>query len=94
MSQTESRLFGDTSDDLKNRARGMASEGLEVAKTAVQDIYQESVSRAQQEGLSPEMVRQTVKSVGDSVKSVVQQAADVLEDNKDSSPAASTAPST
>jgi hypothetical protein len=94
VSQTESRLFGDTSDDLKNRARGMASEGLEVAKTVVQDIYQESVSRAQQEGLSPEMVRQTVKSVGDKVKSVVQQAADVLEDNKDSSPAASTAPST
>jgi hypothetical protein len=94
VSQTESRLFGDTSDDLKNRARGMASEGLEVAKTAVQDIYQESVSRAQQEGLSPEMVRQTVKGVGDKVKSVVQQAADVLADNKDSSPAASTAPST
>jgi hypothetical protein len=40
------------------------------------------------------MVRQTVKGVGDKVKSVVQQAADVLEDSKDSSPAASTAPST
>jgi len=39
VSQTENRLFGDTSDDLKNRARGMASEGLEVAKTTVQDIY-------------------------------------------------------
>jgi len=94
VSQTENRLFGDTSDDLKNRARGVASEGLEVAKTAVQDIYQESVSRAQQEGLSPEVVRQTVKGVGDKVKSVVQQAADALEDDKDSSPAASAAPST
>ena len=94
VSQTESRLFGDTSDDLKNRARGMASDGLEAAKTAVQDIYQESVSRAQREGLSPEMVRQTVKGVGDKVKSVVQQAADALVDDKDSSPAASIAPST
>ena len=72
----------------------MASEGLEVAKTTVQDIYQESASRAQQEGLSPEVVRQTVKGVGDKVKSLVQQAADALEDDKDSSPAASAAPST
>jgi len=94
VSQTENRLFGDTSDDLKNRARGMASEGLEVAKTAVKDIYQESVSRAQQEGLNPEVVRQTVKGVGDKVKSVAQQAADALEDDKDSLPAASIAPST
>ena len=76
VSQTENRLFGDTSDDLKNRARGMASEGLEVAKTTVQDIYQESASRAQQEGLSPEVVRKTVKGVGDKVKSLVEQAAD------------------
>jgi uncharacterized protein DUF3618 len=65
VSQTEDRLFGDTSDDLRNRARGMASEGLGVAKTAVQDIYQESVSRAQQEGLNPKVVRQTVKGVGE-----------------------------
>jgi hypothetical protein len=94
VSQTENRLFGDTSDDLKNRARGMASEGLEVAKTTVQDIYQESASRAQQEGLSPEVVRKTVKGVGDKVKSLVEQAADALEVDKDSSPAASAAPST
>jgi hypothetical protein len=94
VTQTENRLLGDTSDDLKNRARDMASAGLEVAKTTVQDVYQESVSRAQQQGLSPEVVRQTVKGVGDKVKSVVKQAADALEDEKDSSPAASVARST
>jgi hypothetical protein len=94
VTQTENRLLGDTSDDLKNRARDMASAGLEVAKTTVQDVYQESVSRAQQQGLSPEVVRQTVKGVGDKVKRVVKQAADALEDEKDSSPAASIARST
>jgi hypothetical protein len=93
VSQTENRLFGDTSDDLKNRASDMASEGLEVAKTTVQDVYHESVSRVQQQGLSPEVVRQTVKGVGDKVKSVVKLAADALED-EDSSPAASIARST
>ena len=94
VSQSENRLFGDTSDDLKNRARDMASGGLEVAKTTVQDVYQETVSRAQQQGLSPEVVRQTVKGVGDKVKSVVQQAVDALEGDKDDSPQASAATST
>jgi hypothetical protein len=94
VSQTENRLFGDASDDLKNRARNMASGGLEVAKSTVQDVYQETVSSVQQQGLSPEVVRQTVKGVGEKVKSVVKQAADALEVEKDSSPAASVARST
>jgi hypothetical protein len=94
VSQAENRLFGDTSDDLKDRARDMASEGFEVAKTAAQDLYQESVSRAQEEGLNPEVVRQTVKSVGDKVKNVVQQTADALEDVKVSPPLSSAARST
>jgi len=78
VTQTENRLFGDSSDDLKDRARDMASEGMEVAKTAAQDVYQKSVSRVQEEGLSPEVVRQTVKGIGDKVKNVVGQAANAL----------------
>jgi len=91
VSQAENRLFGDTSDNFKNRARDMASEGLEVAKTAAQGVYQESVSRAQKEGLSPEGVRQTVKGVGDKVKNVVQQAADAFNEKPET--ASSLAPS-
>jgi hypothetical protein len=91
VSQAENNLFGDTSDDFKKRARDMASEGLEVAKTAAQGVYQESVSRAQKEGLSPEGVRQTVKGMGDKVKNVVQQAADALNEKPET--ASSLAPS-
>jgi gas vesicle protein len=80
VSQAENRLMGDTSDDLKNRARDMASEGLDVAKTAARDVYQDTVSRAQGEGLTPEAVRQTIKGVGDKVKNVVEQAADALDE--------------
>jgi len=82
VSQAETRLFGDASDDLKNRARDMASEGLEVAKTAAENVYQESVSRIQEDGLTPEVVRQTVRGVGDQVKNVVQKAAHTLEEDK------------
>jgi hypothetical protein len=80
VTQTENRLFGDSSDDLKDRGRDIASEGMEVAKSAAQDVYQKSVSRVQEEGLSPEVVRQTVKGVGDKVKNVVGQAANALEE--------------
>jgi hypothetical protein len=82
VSQAENRLFGDASDDLKNRARDVASDGLEVAKTAAESVYQESVSRIEEDGLSPKVVRQTVKGVGDKVKNVVQQAVDALEEDK------------
>jgi gas vesicle protein len=89
VSQAETRLFGDASDDLKNRARDMASEGLEVAKTAAENVYQESVSRIQEDGLTPEVVRQTVRGVGDQVKNVVQKAAHTLEEDKVVPPAPS-----
>jgi hypothetical protein len=88
VSQTENRLLGDTSDDIKNRVRDMASEGVEAAKNAAQDVYRESVSRAQQEGINPEMVRQTVKAVGDKVRDAVQPGADTPEEAKGNSPAA------
>jgi len=80
VSQAENRLFGDTSDDLKDRASDMASDGLQAAKTAARDVYQESVSRAREEGLSPELVRQTVKGVGEKITNVVQQASDALDE--------------
>jgi Protein of unknown function (DUF3618) len=80
VTKTENRLFGDTSDELKNRARDMASEGLKTAKTAAQDVYRESVSRAQEEGLTPEAVEQTVRAVGDKVTNVVRRATEALDE--------------
>ena len=72
VTQAENRAFGDSSDDLKNRARETASEGLQAAKTAAQEFYQETVSRAQEQGLTPEMVRQTLQRAGEKVQNVVQ----------------------
>jgi hypothetical protein len=89
VTHAENRLFGDTSDDIKNRARDIASEGLNVATTAAHDVYHESVSRAQEQGLSADVVRQTVKNVGDKVKNVVEQASEAL-DKRDSPSSAST----
>ena len=89
VTHAEDRLFGDTSDDIKNRARDIASEGLHVATAAAHDVYHESVSRAQEQGLSVDVVRRTVKDVGEKVKDVVEQASEAL-DKKDNPSSAST----
>jgi vacuolar-type H+-ATPase subunit H len=77
VSEAENRLLGDTSDDL-NRARDIASEGVNVAAAAAQSVYQESVSQVQEQGLSSESVRKIVKNAGEKVKEVGQQAAEAM----------------
>jgi hypothetical protein len=79
VTQAENRLFGETSDDLKDQARDLASEGLHIAQTAAQDVYDESVARAQDAGLSADVVRDTIRAVGDKVTEVVQQASETLD---------------
>ena len=84
VTNAENRLFGDTSDEIKNRAQDIATEGLQAATTAAQDVYHETVSRAQEEGLSAEVVRHAVKDVGEKVKGVVQQASEALDKSSSS----------
>jgi len=83
VSEAENRVFGDTSDDLKNRVRDAASESVNVAAAAAQSLYQESVSRVQEHGLSAESVREIIKDAGDKMKDVAQQATQVVtEENR------------
>jgi ElaB/YqjD/DUF883 family membrane-anchored ribosome-binding protein len=91
VTHAENRLFGDTSDEIKNRVRDTASEGLQVATTAAHDVYHETVTRAQEQGLSADVVRQTIKNVGEKVKDVAEQASEAL-DKKDEPASASAAP--
>jgi hypothetical protein len=79
VTQTENRIFGDASDQLKNRASDVANRGLQVATDAAQDVYQDAVSRAKEQGVGPEVVRETIKDAGEKVRSVVAQASDALE---------------
>ena len=86
VSQVENRLFGDNSEHLKNRARDVAAEGVNVAAAAARSVYEELVSRVQEQGLSSASVREIVKDVGDKVKDVVQQATDALAKDDNPSP--------
>jgi hypothetical protein len=72
-------MFGDTSDDIKNRASDFAGRGMQVATDAAQDLYQEATARVKDQGLGPETVRETIKGVGEKVRSVAEQASDAMQ---------------
>lgn len=78
VTQVEDRAWGDASDELKNRAANMASEGAEIAKTAAGEAYQDAASRVQQQGLTPDTVRETVRSAGAELRNAAEQATDAL----------------
>ena len=90
VTRVENQLFGDASDQLKNRAGDLANRGMQVATEATQDVYQGAVSRAKEQGLGPDVVRETIKDAGEKVRTVVAQASDAL----DAEHVASTSPAT
>jgi len=78
VTQTENQLFGDASEDLKNRASDLAGQGFEAAKSAAEDVYEKSVARVQEQGLKPEGARKAVQDAGDKVQSLLHHGVDAL----------------
>ncbi|HEY7300954.1 MAG TPA: DUF3618 domain-containing protein [Xanthobacteraceae bacterium] len=89
VSEAEHQMFGDTSDQLKNRATDLANRGLQVATEAAQDVYQQAAARAKEQGIDADVVRDTIKHAGEKIGSVAERASDAL--GKEDSPP--TAPS-
>ena len=72
--RVENRLLGRSSNDLKNRATEYASQGLEVAQNAANEVYEEVTRKAAEEGLTSNALRDSVKGAGEKAKTVVQRA--------------------
>jgi hypothetical protein len=72
--RVENRMFGQTSDALKEQAREFASEGAELARTTASDFYQQALEEARAQGLSPEALRDAVKELASKAKTVAQNA--------------------
>jgi hypothetical protein len=90
VTRAEKQLFGDTGDQLKNRAGDLMNRGLQVATEATQDVYQEAVSRAKEHGVTADVVRETIRDVGGKVRTVVEQASHALDKVETSSKSHST----
>ena len=70
-SRTEDRLLGDSSDELKSRARDLAAQGYETARAAAGNVYQAGKQAADEQGLSAEGVRDALHQLGEKVSTVV-----------------------
>lgn len=70
-SRAEDRLLGEASEEVRARARALASEGIESGRKAIEAAQAE----AARQGLSPEGARRAIAEVGERARMVVDDAA-------------------
>jgi hypothetical protein len=73
-SQIEDDLVGDTSAAVKRRAQAAASEGLETARNAAGEIYDETSRRAEAEGLTTDGLGKAAEDLRQRVRRVAEAA--------------------
>jgi ElaB/YqjD/DUF883 family membrane-anchored ribosome-binding protein len=71
--EIEDKLFGDHSDDIKNKASQVVAEGVERAKGAAADAVGEISAAAAREGLNSEALSKSVEGAAAAVKAVVDK---------------------
>jgi hypothetical protein len=74
--ETEARLVGETSDRFKRRARAMAAEQVERARTVAERAYGAARDEAREQGISPEGGREALAEVGRKARAVADRAQD------------------
>jgi hypothetical protein len=73
-SQIEDDLVGDTSTAVKRRAQAAASQGLETARNAAGEIYDETSRRAEAEGLTTDGLGKAAQDLRQRVRRVAEAA--------------------
>jgi ElaB/YqjD/DUF883 family membrane-anchored ribosome-binding protein len=72
-SDAENRMFGERSDDLKNRAMEVASQGVERAKGGAAGMVDDVAAAAARQNLNADGLARAVEGVTEGVKSVVDK---------------------
>ncbi|MBA2589010.1 MAG: hypothetical protein H0U98_10335 [Alphaproteobacteria bacterium] len=73
ISEAENRMFGETSEDVKDSARGAVAQGVERAKDTAAGIVGDIAAAAAREGLSTEGLSKTIEGTAVAVKAVVDK---------------------
>lgn len=73
-SDFEDELVGDTSSAAKRQIQAAASKGLDTAKTAVGEIYDETTRQAEAEGLTTEGIGKAAQDISQRVRRVAEAA--------------------
>ena len=70
----EDDLVGEASTAVKRRAQFAASQGLDAAKDAVGEVYDEAARQAEAEGLTPDGIGRAAQDLGQRVRHVAESA--------------------
>jgi hypothetical protein len=73
-SDIEDGLVGDASNAVKRHAQAAASHGLDVAKNAVGEVYDEAARQAEAEGLTSDGIGKSAQDLGQRVRRVAESA--------------------
>jgi hypothetical protein len=73
-SDIEDELIGDASTAVKRRAEAAASQGLDTARNAVGEVYDETTRQAEAEGLTPDGMAKAAQDIGQRVRRVAERA--------------------
>jgi hypothetical protein len=73
-SDIEDGLVGDASIAVKRQAQAAASHGLDVAKNAVGEVYDEAARQAEAEGLTSDGIGKAAQDLGQRVRRVAESA--------------------
>jgi hypothetical protein len=73
-SDIEDGLIGEASTAVKRRADTAASQGLDAAKNAVGEVYDETTRQAEAEGLTPDGMAKAAQDIGQRARRVAERA--------------------
>lgn len=73
VTRQEQRLMGDTSEEMKRRAGGLAKRGLQEARTAAEEVYRSAAGEVRSEGLTPDVARRTAREAMERARGAVEE---------------------
>ena len=72
VSRQESRLMGETAEDVRRRLQDLAMQGFRQAKDVAQQVYETATEEVRQEGLTPEAARKTARAAVESAREALE----------------------
>lgn len=73
VTRPESRIMGETAEDLRRRSQDLAMQGLHHARDVAQQVYETAAEEVRNEGLTPEAARRTARTAVDSARSAMER---------------------
>lgn len=72
VSRQESRIMGETADEVRRRSQDLAMQGLRQAKDVARQVYDTASEDIREEGLTPEVARKTARAAVESARGAME----------------------